>query len=89
MILMTYRHGLRVSELIGLQWSQVDFDHQVLHVSRVKGSKASTQPLQGDTLRALRWGGGTLRHPETIAECPSHASPRVMNSVRDQTTGTC
>jgi site-specific recombinase XerD len=54
MILMTYRHGLRVSELIGLQWSQVDFDHQVLHVSRIKGSKASTQPLQGDTLRALR-----------------------------------
>jgi type 1 fimbriae regulatory protein FimB/type 1 fimbriae regulatory protein FimE len=54
MILMTYRHGLRVTELIGLQWSQVDFDHQVLHVSRLKGSKASTQPLQGDTLRALR-----------------------------------
>jgi site-specific recombinase XerD len=54
MVLLTYRHGLRVSELIGLQWSQVDFDHQVLHVSRVKGSKPATHPLQGDTLRSLR-----------------------------------
>src|SRR6516164_6546825 len=26
-ILMAYRHGLRASELAGLRWDQVDFDH--------------------------------------------------------------
>jgi len=25
MILLCYRHGLRVSELVGLEWTQVDF----------------------------------------------------------------
>lgn len=32
MILIAYRHGLRVSELIALRWSQVDLKQGVLHV---------------------------------------------------------
>src|SRR5882757_9552120 len=35
MILVAYRHGLRVSELTDLRWDQVD-DHARLHVRRVK-----------------------------------------------------
>ena len=27
MILLAYRHGLRVSELVGLRWEQIDFAH--------------------------------------------------------------
>jgi len=34
MILMAYRHGFRVSELISLKWSQVDLTQGQLHVSR-------------------------------------------------------
>ena len=54
MILVAYRHGLRVSELCRLEWSQVDFANGLLHVARLKGSISSTQPLRGIELRALR-----------------------------------
>jgi integrase len=32
MLLVAYRHGLRASELCGLEWSQVDFNGATLHV---------------------------------------------------------
>jgi type 1 fimbriae regulatory protein FimB/type 1 fimbriae regulatory protein FimE len=54
MILMTYRHGLRVGELCELRWTDVHLDTATLTVRRLKGLKDSTQPLQGDVLRALR-----------------------------------
>ena len=31
MILLAYRHGLRVSELINLRWDQLDLDQGLLH----------------------------------------------------------
>jgi integrase len=37
---MVYRHGLRASEGVGMRWSQVDLDQGVIHIARVKGSKA-------------------------------------------------
>jgi type 1 fimbriae regulatory protein FimB/type 1 fimbriae regulatory protein FimE len=33
MILLAYRHGLCVSELVGLSWDQVDFTAGLLHVA--------------------------------------------------------
>jgi site-specific recombinase XerD len=54
MILVAYRHGLRVSELVDLRWEQVDFRTATLHVRRVKQGAASTHPIVGDELRALR-----------------------------------
>jgi type 1 fimbriae regulatory protein FimB/type 1 fimbriae regulatory protein FimE len=54
MILIAYRHGLRVSELIALQWAQVDIDAGRLQVIRRKGSDDSVQPLSGVEIRALR-----------------------------------
>jgi len=53
-ITMTYRHGLRVSELVGLKWQQVIWDKAKLHVNRVKGGEQSLQPINGDELRNLR-----------------------------------
>jgi integrase len=54
MILVAYRHGLRVSELVDLRWDQVDFRTATLHVRRVKEGTPSTHPIQGQDLRALR-----------------------------------
>ena len=36
MILVAWRHGLRVSELVDLRWDQIDFATATLHVRRVK-----------------------------------------------------
>jgi integrase len=54
MILVAFRHGLRASELVDLRWDQVDFRTATLHVRRVKQGTASTHPILGDELRALR-----------------------------------
>ena len=54
MILVAYRHGLRVSELVDLRWDQIDFAHAQLHVRRVKGGTPTTHPIPGDELRSLR-----------------------------------
>jgi integrase len=54
LILLMARHGLRVTEAIDLQWSQIDFNRGHLHVKRLKGGLDSVHPIQGDELRALR-----------------------------------
>ena len=54
LILIAYRHGLRVSELIALRWDQVDLKAGRLHVVRLKNGSPSTHPLRGPELRALR-----------------------------------
>ena len=54
LILLGFRHGLRVGELIELRWDQVDLDGAALHVRRLKGGTPATHPLTGRELRALR-----------------------------------
>ena len=54
MILVAYRHGLRVDELTDLRWDQIDFSHATLAVRRVKTGTPATHPIMGDELRALR-----------------------------------
>jgi site-specific recombinase XerD len=54
MLLVAYRHGLRVAELVDLRWNQVEFRTATLHVRRVKQGTLSTHPILGDELRALR-----------------------------------
>jgi len=54
LIMMAFRHGLRVSELTSLRWDQIDLKAGVLHVTRRKNGSPSTHPLRGPELRALR-----------------------------------
>ncbi|MHC1766168.1 MAG: tyrosine-type recombinase/integrase [Verrucomicrobiia bacterium] len=54
MLLLAYRHGLRVSELCSLRWEQVDLGLGLLHVRRLKHGVASTHPLRGPEIEALR-----------------------------------
>ncbi len=54
LILIAYRHALRVSELVSLRWDQVDMKQGTLHVNRLKNGTPSAHPLRGPEIRALR-----------------------------------
>ena len=54
LILLMFRHGLRVSEAIGLKLSDVDMEGRSLHVKRLKRGLSTTHPLRGDELRMLK-----------------------------------
>jgi type 1 fimbriae regulatory protein FimB len=54
LLLLTYRHGLRVSEAVGLKLGDVNLKQARLWVKRAKGSLDTEQPLAGDELRALK-----------------------------------
>lgn len=54
LILLMYRHGLRVAEVVRLQWDMLDLKAALLHVRRVKNGVAALHPLRGAELRALR-----------------------------------
>lgn len=54
LVLLAYRHGLRVSELIDIRTSDLDLETGHFFVRRLKGSISSNHPLAGDELRAIR-----------------------------------
>lgn len=69
LLLLMFRHGLRVSEACGLKMSQVDLESRVLHVARLKKGLSTTHPLRVDELRAIKaWlGDRKKKAPETDA----------------------
>jgi type 1 fimbriae regulatory protein FimB len=69
LLLLMFRHGLRVSEACGLLLSQVDIESRVLHVKRLKDGLSTTHPLRGDEIRAIKaWLVDRVRmKPETDA----------------------
>jgi type 1 fimbriae regulatory protein FimB len=54
LILAMFRHGLRVSEAIGLRRDEVDLDHARLWIRRLKNGLAVEHPIAGDELRAIK-----------------------------------
>lgn len=54
LILIAYRHGLRVSELVSLKWESINFKAGQIHITRLKAGNPATHYLEGDELRALR-----------------------------------
>ena len=54
LILIGYRHGLRVSELIDLRWENIDLEERTIYVTRLKDSKPGTHPMDKDEVTALR-----------------------------------
>ena len=54
LILLCYRHGLRLYELTELRWRMVDMERKILRVSRTRNGINSVQPLRAPELIALR-----------------------------------
>jgi type 1 fimbriae regulatory protein FimB/type 1 fimbriae regulatory protein FimE len=54
LILMAFRHALRVSELVDLRWQQVHLDSATVDIRRAKSGTPGIHGLQGDELRLLR-----------------------------------
>jgi integrase len=54
MLLIGYRHGMRVSEVVNLEWNAVDLVTGTIAVHRMKNGIPSNHPLTGQELRALR-----------------------------------
>jgi integrase len=54
LILVAYRHALRVAELVALRWEQINLSQGLLHVVRRKHGVDGSHPLRGPEIRALR-----------------------------------
>ncbi len=54
LLLLMYRHGLRVCETVRLKKDQLNLRHARIWVKRAKGSLDTEQPLAGDELRAIK-----------------------------------
>lgn len=81
LVLLMFRHGLRVSEAVALRWDAVDLTGGLLHVARLKNGVPSTHPLRGPELRALR----ELRrkYPDSpYVFCSERGGPMTASTVR-------
>ena len=54
MVQMMYRHGLRVSEVCDLRWTDLDMEEGTITIRRKKMGKPSTHTMDRDELMALR-----------------------------------
>lgn len=54
LILMMFRHGLRVSEAIALRRHHVDLEQSRLWINRLNGGLSIEHPIDGDQLRTIR-----------------------------------
>jgi integrase len=79
LILVAYRHGLRVSELVSLRWDQVDLRQGLLHVTRRKHGIASVHPLRGRSYALYAVCCETIRRRPT---CSSGNGRRHLRPMR-------
>jgi type 1 fimbriae regulatory protein FimB/type 1 fimbriae regulatory protein FimE len=54
LMLIAFRHGLRVGELVSLRWDQIDLERGAIHVNRLKNGNPSVHPLGAREQEALR-----------------------------------
>ena len=65
MILIAYRHGLRVGELCALTWDQVDFGQGLLHVTRLRHGVPSVHRAEARSFARCGGYGESSRRGDT------------------------
>ena len=70
LVLVMYRHALRVTEAVTMRLDQVNLKQARIWVKRSKNSLDTEQAIEGDELRAIN---GTSRNAMTA--CPGYSSP--------------
>lgn len=64
LLLLMYRHGLRVSEAAGLTLGDVSADERRIYCGRLKGGMSTSHPIRDDEIRILK---GWLKDRERYA----------------------
>lgn len=85
LLMIMYRHGLRVSEAIALKWEAVELKQGLLHVTRLKNGTPSTHPLRGPELRALRALQAEWETSPYVF-CSERGGPMTASNVRKLVT---
>ena len=88
LLLLMFRHGLRVSEACRLTLAHVDVPHRVLHVMRLQHGLTTTQPLRADELQAIGrtndailYGGRVIIWVRAADELLAEVGPKIPSSA--------
>jgi len=82
MILLGFRHGLRATEEVELDWNQVNFMARTLWVNRLKSSAPAQHTLERDEIAALRkLGSEQSRGPIFLSERGQSLSRRAFHQI--------
>ena len=81
-ILVAFRHGLRASELIDLQWDQIDFVQKTIRINRVKnGSPATATAREPAGTAYLRLRTGRSGHDGMVPQDDGSARGASSDAV--------
>ena len=70
LILVAFRHALRVSELVDLRWQQIDLDAAAVHIRRAKTAPPASTVCRGTSCGCCGHYGASTLTP-TSCSCPS------------------
>lgn len=79
---LIYSCGLRISEAVSMQVSQIDSKRMVVHVRAGKGAKDRYVPLPQPTLELLRRHWKSHRHPQWLFPAPGRSGIREPEATR-------
>lgn len=81
LILLMYKHGLRVGEVVNLNWSDVNFATAQMYIRRLKNGISNHHPIYKDEIRVLR-KLQRLYPDSSFIFCSEHHGPLNENTVR-------
>ena len=86
-VLATYSMGLRLSETLALEVSDIDAARRCIHIRRGKGHKDRFVPLPDVTYQALRSMWAKHRHPRLLFPNPVGSPQRIAQATRHMDRG--